>query len=434
MKVKILALFALAIRPAGAEPAVSVPSPSAPAISATEQQFQEIKNPLSWLSWGGDLRFRNEYINNALTLNPENPLHEQDYLRFRARLWTSVKPVEDIGLNLRVATEPREWLKPAGSTAFRNRSGFDSAEGIFDAVNVQWRHVAGTPASIIVGRQDILLGEGWLTGEGTPYDGSLSFYMDAARITYELSQQHTVVEAMGILQTAKDDAWMPTINNQNRYLSEQDETGAILNIVNSSIPEANVNAYFIYKHDNDLTDPGTLARGDNADIYTAGARISGLIQTHWKYSIEGAYQFGEKQDLAISHPSVSSEYRHINAFGFNGKCSYLFKDSLNNSLGLNYEYLTGDKPGTGKDEMFDVLWGRYPRWGEIGLYSFAAETRVGQQANYHRLGPIWSITPAKGLDFSAQYFAMFADQEVATRGASGLFTNSGNFAGTSFPR
>ena len=30
--------------------------------------IQDIKNPFSWLSWGGDLRIRNEYFNNALSL------------------------------------------------------------------------------------------------------------------------------------------------------------------------------------------------------------------------------------------------------------------------------------------------------------------------------------------------------------------------------
>ena len=81
--------------------------------------------------------------------------------------------------------------------------------------------------------------------------------------------------------------------------------------------------------------------------------------------------------------------------------------------------------------MFDGLWGRWPRWSEIGLYSYAAETRVGQEANLIRFGPGWNVTPVKDLDFSAAYYALFAPNSVPTRGVGGttLFSNRGNFRG-----
>ena len=76
-------------------------------LSATEQMIKDIKNPTSWLNWGADLRIRNEYFNNLLTLNRDNPLHEQDYFRFRARLWATITPVEDLSFSVRLAAEPR---------------------------------------------------------------------------------------------------------------------------------------------------------------------------------------------------------------------------------------------------------------------------------------------------------------------------------------
>ena len=39
-------------------------------------------------------------------------LHEQDYFRFRARVWTTITPVDDVSLFARLATEPREWMEP----------------------------------------------------------------------------------------------------------------------------------------------------------------------------------------------------------------------------------------------------------------------------------------------------------------------------------
>ena len=171
---------------------------------------------------------------------------------------------------------------------------------------------------------------------------------------------------------------------------------------------------------------GSKFRPDNANIYTVGGRASGLVADHWKYSAEGAYQFGRKQDPSITFPSSSLDYREINSFGVNSKVAYLFKDKLNNQLSLSYEFLTGDDPNSKDDEMFDNLWGRWPRWSEIGLYSFAAETRIGQEANMHRIGPGWTFNPVKNMEFSAAYYALIAQQDVATRGAPNLFAGNVN--------
>ena len=100
----------------------------------------------------------------------------------------------------------------------------------------------------------------------------------------------------------------------------------------------------------------------------------------------------------------------------NTKLSYLFKDRFNNQLGLAFEFLSGDNPNTKSDEMFDVLWGRWPRWSEVyNIYGNVQESRVGQMANLYRIGPTWSITPVKDLDFSVSDFVLYADQTVPTR-------------------
>ena len=392
--------------------------------------IQKIKQPASWMNWGGDLRIRNEYFNNLLTLNPNSRLHEQDYFRFRSRVWMTIAPTDDFSFFTRLTTEPREWLNPAGYSPYKGRTGMDMTEGIFDSLNVQWKNILQQPATFTVGRQDIFLGDGWLVGEGTPYDGSWTTYLDSARFTYELKEQHTVFEAIGIIQDAYDDGWLPTINNQNRIETEQNEKGAIFSIANTSMRAANITGYFIYKNDAKLNGANGKS-GDNADIYTVGGRLTGLLGEHWKYSAEGAYQFGRKQDLNILYPAKSSDYRSLDAYGFNSKLIWLAQDKLNNQLNLSFEFLSGDNPNSKNDEMFDVLWGRWPRWSEIGLYSYAAETRIGQEANLIRFGPGWNVTALKDLDFSAAYYALFAPEASPTRGAGNntLFSRDDNFRG-----
>ena len=430
----------------------------ATAIWTFDEFAKQVKNPVGWFNWGGDFRVRNEYFNNALSLTTDpslSPLfarvHEQDYFRYRGRVWASFLPVDGLSLNVRVAAEPREFMKPATMDTFFESTGMQWRYGIIDNLNVQWKRPLDLPATLTVGRQDIFLGDGWLVGDGTPEDGSFTYFLDSARVTYDFKDQHTTIDAIGIIQDARPDGWLPTLGpstSQGAHveplvLTDQDEKGAILWIANKSLAEANLDGYFIYKHDTRLTSLPVASFGDNADIYTLGGRVSGLVEDHWKYSAEGAYQLGRKKDpeLVASDAGAAGalSYHDIRAFGVNSKFTYLFKDQWNNQLSLSYEFLSGDDPKTGNDEMFDVLWGRWPRWSEMyNIYSYVPETRVGQIANLHRFGPTWSLDPIKDMNFSLSYYALLADQDTPTRplnqafglpAAATPFTNNGNFRG-----
>jgi hypothetical protein len=453
------------------QPALQAGAQTAPPPSAFDRFAKDVKNPAGWLTWGGDLRLRNEYFNDALSLtaNPAQsplfaPVHEQDYFRFRGRLWASIFPTNDITFNVRLTAEPREFMKTSTMDTYFERNGMQWRYGIVDNLNAQWKKPFELPATVTVGRQDIFLGDGWLVGDGTAEDGSFTYFLDAARVTVALDDQKTTIDAIGIVQYGRPDAWLPTIgpstkqgaNVEPYLLNDQNEKGAILWIANKSMPKANLDGYFIYKHDSRLNNYPTASFGDNADIYTIGGRISGLLDDHWKYSAEGAYQCGRKQDPELNGqafpnpllaPSAQTTgFRDIDAFGAKSKLTYMFKDNLNDQLSLSFEYLSGDNPNTRNDEMFDILWGRWPQWSEMyNIYSYVQETRVGQTANLIRFGPTWSFSPMKNMDFSATYYALWADQKVPTRdlnetlfpavvgipaaAEAGPFTTTGNFRG-----
>ncbi|MGB8369279.1 MAG: alginate export family protein [Limisphaerales bacterium] len=438
---------------APAAPAVSVAATPAPPPPTTFDEWaNEVKNPVGWFSWGGDMRVRNEYFNNALSLGsgpssgPFGPVHEQDYFRYRGRIWASFFPTNDLTVNVRLAAEPREFLRDSTMDTYFDKSGWQWRYGIIDTLNVQWKHPLDLPATVTVGRQDINLGDNWLFGDGTPEDGSFTSFLDSARVTVNLKDQHTTIDAIGIVQYGRPDAWLPTIGpsttqgeNPNAYLlTDQNEKGAVLYIANKSLPAANLDGFFIYKHDSALNDAPASIFSDNADIFTVGGRVSGLVEEHWNYSAEGAYQFGRKQyqynpnGTGMPIPiAADGRFHDIDAFGVNSKISYLFKDELNNQLSLVFEFLSGDNPKTGNDEMFDVLWGRWPQWSEMyNIYSYVNETRVGQTANLIRFGPSWSVDPIKDMNFSLTYNALFADQDVPTQATvPTAFTGTGDFRG-----
>ena len=46
------------------------------------------------------MRIRDEYYNNVASLSEVDPLHEQNVIRFRGRLWASVVPVTNVSVNV----------------------------------------------------------------------------------------------------------------------------------------------------------------------------------------------------------------------------------------------------------------------------------------------------------------------------------------------
>jgi hypothetical protein len=429
--------------PAGVQPATPVAAtqaaPPATAFDQFDQWTKDMKNPVPWFSWGADVRLRNEYMDNNIFLNNSAPLHEQDYFRFRERIWASVMPVTNVSVNARFSGEQREWMKPAAAGQYAGREGLEERYGILDNAYVKWSNIGGVPLSISAGRQDVQFGEPmnwWLVADGTPNDGSWTMFLDSIRVNYDAKNIKTKVDAVYIYQNARPDAWMPTLGESGDHtpvpynLTEQNEQGVILYLSNTSVENMQLDGYFIYKRDDKA-----YSNGDNADIYTLGGKISGTPAPHLAYSLEGAYQFGNKQDATVNPAYVNSptDWRQISAYGANGKLTYLFKDKFDNKLSLIGEILSGDDPNTkGTDEMFDILWGRYPRWSELYVYSYVQETskRNGQMNNIIRFGPNWTCTPIKDTTLSVTYNAMFAPVETPTRQVNTTyFTDNGNFRG-----
>jgi hypothetical protein len=437
----LTALAASALAQAQTAPPSAVGGASAtPPPSAFEKFAKEAKNPTDWLSWGGDLRVRNEYYDTIVTLNQNDPLSEQDVIRYRGRVWAAITPVTGLSLNARLSAEPREWMRPSFVGAYKAQSGMEWRYGIADNLNLKWTNAFNQPLTITAGRQDILIGDyydWWLVADGTPGDGSWAFFLDSLRMTYEVKDIKTKFDVMYIYQNARPDEWIPTLGRSGPTgsfpgynLTEQNEQGVIFYASNKSLKNTQLDGYFIYKRDTK-----EFSNGDNADIYTLGGKITGTPAEHWQYSVEGAYQFGSKQDVMVrtNYVNSSSDWRDISAYGGKAKLSYLCKDQWNNQISLVGEFLSGDDPNTpGKDEMFDLLWGRWPRWSELYIYSYINETggKIAQINNLGRVGPSWSLNPIKNMTFSAMYNAMFAPEGVPTRTvAPTRFSGAGNFRG-----
>jgi len=376
-------------------------------------------NPTPWLEMGLDLRWRYIYGWNIDTLkgNAAGRDSKWSFTRNRFRWSTKSRLSDDVAFNTRLVWEFRTWEAPR-----RKPQDVDFDELLFDRFKLTMRNFLDMPLTAVVGRQDIILGKAWLVLDGTPYDGSRTIFLDAARLTYNWDEKNTKIDMIYIDQAAASDRWLQPINDRDKALTEQDEHGAILYVTNNSLENTQLEGYFIYKNDNpvDVTLDFPISWSKKAEIYTYGGAVSGDLDANWKYRVEGALQRGDKWDS-------SNTEQDLQAYGAKANLSYHFNDEANSNLHMVYEYLSGDDPSTDKIEQFDPLWGEWPQWSELYVYTYSRETMIGETTNLHRLGFGHSFKPCPKWTVNTDYNLLWAEQN----NKSDAFTNGGfNFSGS----
>lgn len=405
-------VFAAAGAPATTKAPAAGAAATAPAAPEHTELFcpelwKTFHNPTSWLQMGLDSRFRIEYGENWMTLNDSHIDHEREYERYRLRWWTKWILGEDVSVNTRLAWEFRTWDEPRTQNV-----NFDGDEALFDWFNINIRNVGGMPLTATIGRQDIMMGVGWLIMDATPLDGSRTLYFDAARATYDWADASSKIDLIYVNQSAESDRWLEPIDDENRAVTEQDENGAILYLTNTSFKPMQLEGFFIYRNDNPVEHmlenpmPGAWTR--KAEIFTFGGAVSGTRGDHWKYRAEGAIQTGDKSEITAD--LSTGEMQDLEAYGALATLEYLFKDSHANATHITYEYASGDDPDTDDNEQFDMLWGEWPRWSEMLIYTASYETTPAEMTNLHRLNVGHKIDLNKQWTLTLDYHALWADE------------------------
>jgi hypothetical protein len=409
--VAILALGAWPAPAAWAEEKAAAPAaPEKPLTKLDEIDawIEKTKTIAPWFTWGADLRFRADYTNNNSGLNQELAGHETSQQKYRPRWWGTVTPTKGLDLNMRITWEGRHFSVPAAGP------DFDHSMVLMDTLNVKATNFLGTPLSFTVGRQDIVLGDGWLVSDGTPIDGTRTAFFDAARFTLEIKEVQTLLDFIYIDNHYTSERWWaPMLHADHQANIEQDERGFIFYATNRSMKNTEISGYYMYK-ENDRR----LRNGDDGHIHTFGGRVTGDITERWKYRAEGAHQFGLRND------------RYLRAFGFNSAATYLVKDAWKHQVRGTYEFLSGDDPDTRTNEAFVPLWSRWDRWTHIQSNTYTLEGRRYEFTNLHRFGPGVSSNPTDKLELVGDYFLLFADENSMTGARNRVsFSENGKFRG-----
>jgi hypothetical protein len=450
------AVFAAAAAPAAPATEPAKAAPAAPAPPPHKELFwpelwQTLHHPAPWLDMGLDHRFRIEAGENwttlsdpegaaAATINEEND--DWQYQRYRTRWWTKWTVNEDISFNTRLVWEFRTWQEPesrprnvgfpAGTPDNPTVSHGNADEALFDWFNVNVRNIGGMPLSATVGRQDMIFGVGWLVLDGTPLDGSRTIgAFNAARFTYDWMDKNTKIDAVYVNQEAHSDGLYKPINDQDRGITEQDENAGILYLTNTTWKPVQLEGFLIYRNDNPIDEQlANFAYGwsRKAEIFTVGAAVAGTHGDHWKYRTEGAIQRGTRSATltGASFGSVGAvgPERDLEAYGSLSTLEYMFKDSHDHATHLTYEYASGDDRNTEEDEEFDLLWGEWPRWSELLIYTYSFETQTSNSTNLHRANVGHRFNLNKKWQVTADYHALWADENPPITDPRGRLTTS----------
>ena len=268
----------------------------------------------------------------------------------------------------------------------------------FDEVFVDQLYVKGNldphlPLTITAGRQNMILGEGFVMMDSSPEDGSRSVYFNAVRMDYELSHQKTLT-LFYCYQDDRDDA-LPIIHDQKKLLVEQPEEG-IGGYFHGQFDKLNLQSYVIRKNIKKLDNTRDLT----SEINCLGARAQYPVFPHAKATIEAAYQLGKFGDV------------DRRAFGGYGYLDYKtdWPDYLPHMLTVGGIFLSGDDPNTDEWESWDPLFSRWPKWSESYIYTLLVENGI---AYWHNLASVWSrasFTLSDDLKLRLDYHHLMSPQ------------------------
>jgi len=369
------------------------------------------------LKYGAALRLRQEIWDNVVDLGTGQA--DRNFFRMRFNLWGDYAFNKDNDIYLRLTSEPKYYFGDFKPNGARNGDRLNEDEIVMDNIYVQSKNLFGLPVDVKIGRQDFLgaFGEMFLIADGTPGDGSRTFYFNAARATVKLGSSSNV--DLVYISDPKTDTYLPSLHSDPKVqLTSSNEQGFVVYGRTKIADKVAVEPYYMYKTEK------AFGSTPDLDLNTIGARVAVNIDS-WKFGGEFAHQFGEYDGGTDRRGNggyvyVGNKYDNI---------------ALKPEWELRYVYLSGDDPGTsGKVEAWDPLFSRNPNWNELMIYTYILENlKLGgalpgywTNLNLYKVGLNLTISPESKLMLSYQYLTA----PESTQGLNpAVFSNDGKTRG-----
>ncbi len=315
-------------------------------------------------------RFRIEAWDNAVSLD-DAAADAMAYTRNRTTLGLDWKPLANLEVLGKVTNEFRVYLAP------KDRP-FGWHELFLDNVFVKWTIPGRVPFTVTAGRQDINLGEGFVVADGTPGDGSRSYYFNALRVDAGLAEGHTLTAFAHA--TRATDRYLPVVHPKPQALAEQPEAALAL-YYTGAFGKARLDAYAVRK-----TTEATEAWPVPTRTETFGARLVAPLAKPLAFTAEAAWQGGRNgQAGRAAYGAIS----HLD-WDLAGTLPLLKSFVLGGIL------LSGDDPATARAEGWDPIFSRWPKWSESFVYTYTRESRSAYWSN------LASVYAQLAFDFGAR--------------------------------
>ena len=390
-------------------------------------------------NYGASERIRQEIWDNVIdlkTLDPKtspqpNGLYDRNFFRFKTSLWGNADFNKDVSAYLKLTSEVYynlgPYSYPSGSTG-KKFVRLDENEMVVDNLYIKANNIFGLPVDLKIGRQDFLgpdmYGEGFLLSDGNPNDGSRTYYFNAAKAKWRINENHNV--DFVYISNQDQDTYLPTWHTaiansptyykNKRILNASDEQAFMVYGRDKINQNLTVEPYYIFKKEEEISKPPFPIATPELDLNTIGARAVYKADP-WTFGGEFAYQFGEYDGSKSAGGYAGQDRKGYGGYIF-GKRKFAdmkFKPEFE----LRYVHLSGDDPGTDKNENFDPLFSRAPYWNELLIYTQIYEVMrdsgaipgywTNTQLFMAKVG--MELTPDTKLSLSYQYWRANEDAQ-----------------------
>jgi hypothetical protein len=385
-------------------------------------------------SWGPYLRLRHEYWRNTSDMNNQAK-DNRSFFRLKSSIWGKVDSDEDLSLYGKLTNEFRSYTYLGGSTsAVPDKSAdkkgyhFDINEVVLENFYLDVKNFLELPVDLRLGRQDFIgpdsYGECFLIADGTPGDGSRTFYFNAVKASWRMDEKN-ILDFIYI-NDPRDEEYLPIINRVElvrvsspgsdralQPLNATDEEAYVLYWKNKSYKDLLLEGYYIFKKE--AEEGGSGYQAAKGKINTIGSFAKYNLKD-WILRAQLARQFGDYGTVDRS------------ALGGYAFADYKFKDAFwKPQVSLGYIYLSGDDQSTSKKEGWDPLFNRTPWFSDVVGYTYSKETVVSSYwTNLKMIRATLTLNPNGKTKLTFGYNLLRADKQVA---ASTIFSGSGKNRG-----
>ena len=315
------------------------------------------------LRFGFVYRFRFVSWDNAIHLD-ENKKSESTFTRYRTNLSLNWNPRPNLELSMKLTNEFRYYFIPSDRD-------FNLHEIFIDNLLLKWKKPFNLPLDLSLGRQNMMLGEGFVVMDGHPLDGSRSIYFNAVRADFNFNENNKLI--FFYTYQPRKDTWLPIINDQEQPLIEQPEEGIGLYYQQTS-KQTGYDIYIIRKNMYSIK-----SLPFDSTINTFGGKIKIPIFNTFSLTAEGAFQSGSYGDYGRNAFGGHYHMDYMSSFNFPGPTLITFG-------GI---YLSGDEPSTSKIEGWDPVFSRWPKWSEAYIYTLIPEYK-GKVAYWSNLASLYA--------------------------------------------